>query len=47
MDGWTDAHRAVMETPATKAKALFKVVMLMPVETTLSVDNHLAIKYWK
>ena len=53
MDGWpameTDAGRAVMKTPATKAKALFKVVKPTPVATTLSisraVDNHLATKY--
>ena len=52
MDGWpameTDAGRAVMKTPATKAKALFKVVMPTPVTSTLSisraVDNHLATK---
>ena len=50
MDGWpameTDAGRAVMKTPATKA--LFKVVKPTPVATTLSisraVDNHLATK---
>ena len=50
MDGWpameTDAGRAVMKTPATKAKDLFKVVLLTPVTTTLyfkgcqqSLDN--------
>ena len=41
----TDAGRAVMKTPATKAKALFKVVKPTSVATTLSifraVDNHL------
>ena len=55
MDGWpameTDAGRAVMKTPATKAKDLFKVVLPTPVATTLSisraVDNHLATKYSK
>ena len=48
----TDAGRYVMKTPATKAKALFKVVVLpTPVATILSisraVDNHLAAKYSK
>ena len=55
MDGWpamgTDAGRAVMKTPATKAKDLFKVVLPTPVATTVSisraVDNHLATKYSK
>ena len=55
MDGWpameTDAGRAVMKTPATKAEELFKVVLPTPVATTLSisrvVDNHLATKYSK
>ena len=55
MDGWpameTDAGRAVMKTPATKAEDLFKVVLPTPVTTTLSisraVDNHLATKYSK
>ena len=50
MDGWpameTDAGRAGMKTPATKAKHLFKVGLPTPVATTLSisraVDNHLA-----
>ena len=54
MDGWpameNDAGRAV-KTPAAKAKDLFKVVLLTPVETTLSiskaVDNHLGTKYSK
>ena len=45
----TDAGRAVMKTPATKAKV--KVVKPTPVATTLSisraVDNHLATKYSK
>ena len=40
MDGWlameTDAGRAVMKTPATKAKDLFKVVLPTPVATTHS-----------
>ena len=57
MDGWmggwpameTDAGRAVMKTPATKAKDLFKVVLPTPVAITLSisgaVNNHLATKY--
>ena len=31
----TDAGRAVMKTPATKAKDLFKVVLPTPVATTL------------
>ena len=55
MDGWpameTDAGRAGLKTPATKAKDLFKVVLLTSVATTLSisraVDNHLAMKYSK
>ena len=56
MDGWpameADAGRAVMKTPATKAKDFcFKVVLPTPVATTLSisraVDNHLATKYSK
>ena len=55
MDGWPtmemDAGRAVMKTPATKVKDLFKVVLPTPVATTLSisraVDNHLAKKYSK
>ena len=46
-----DAGRAVMKTPATKAKALFKVVLPTSIATTLSisraVDNHLAKKYSK
>ena len=50
MDGWpameTDASRAVMKTPATKA--LFKVVKPTPVATTLSicraVDNHMVLR---
>ena len=55
MYGWpaieTDAGRAMMKTPATKAKDLFKVVLQTPVATTLyisrAVDNHLATKYSK
>ena len=55
MDRWaameTDAGWAVMKTPATKAKALFKVVLPTPVVTTFSISravkNHLAIKYSK
>ena len=55
MDGWpameTDAGRALMTTPETKAEALFKVVLPTPVATTLSisgaVDNHLVIRYSK
>ena len=55
MDGWpaieTDAGRAVMKTPATKAKDLFKVVLPTPVANPLSisraVDNHVATKYSK
>ena len=47
----TDADRAVMKTPATKAKDLFKVVLPTPVATTLSisraVDKHLAMKFSK
>ena len=54
-DGWaaieTDAGRVVMKTPATKVKALSKVVMPTPVASTLSlsraVDNHLATRYSK
>ena len=56
--GWMDGPPwrrmpagAVMKTPATKAKDLFKVVLPTPVATTLSisraVDNHLAAKYSK
>ena len=55
MDGWPakemNAGRAVMKTPATKAKDLIKVVLPTPVATTLcisrAVDNHLATKYSK
>ena len=43
MDGWpvmeTDAGRAVMKTPATKAKDLFKMVLPTPVETTLFISR--------
>ena len=43
MDGWpameTDAGRAVMKTPATKDKDLFKVVLPTPVATTLSISR--------
>ena len=45
-----DAGRAVTKTPATKAKALFKVVLPTPVATTTfpsPVDNHLETKYSK
>ena len=55
MDGWlameTNAGRAVMKRPATKAKDLLKVVLPTPVANTLTisraVDNHLATKYSK
>ena len=47
----TDTGRAVMKTPAAKAKALCKAVLPTPVATTLfisrAVDNHLATKYSK
>ena len=47
----TDAGRAVMKTPATKAKDLFKVGLPTSVATTLSISrayyNHLATKYSK
>ena len=47
----TDTGGAVMRTPTTKVKALFKVVMPPPVETILfmsrAVDYHLATKYSK
>ena len=47
----TDAGRAVMKTPATKAKDLFKVVLPTSVAVTLSiswaVDNDLVTKYSK
>ena len=46
-----DASRAEMKTLATKARALFKVVMPTPMATTLSISravyNHLAMKYSK
>ena len=55
MDGWpameTDAGRALMTTPETRAEALFKVVKRTPVAITLSisraVDKELATKYSK
>ena len=55
-NGWRALHgdsagRAVIKTPATKAKALFKVVLPTPVATTISisrvVDNQLPMKYSK
>ena len=43
MDGWpameTDAGRAEMKTPATKAKDLFKVLLPTPVATTISISR--------
>ena len=35
----TDAGRAVMKTPVTKAEYLFKVVLLTPVATTLAIPR--------
>ena len=47
----TDANWAIMKTPATKAKALFQIVMPTPVAATppisRAVDNHLTTKYSK
>ena len=47
----TDAGRALMTTPETRAEALFKVVKQTPVAITLSisraVDTHLSTKHSK
>ena len=47
----TDAGRAVMKTPATKAKDLFTMVLPTPVATTLSISrdvyNNFVLRYSK
>ena len=43
----TDAGRAVMKRPARKARALFKVVLPMPVATTLSLFPGLSTITWQ